>query len=35
MDLNRELQVGHSLVSRTGDAGWTERKVKVPKYTLI
>jgi|GraSoi_2013_80cm_1033760.scaffolds.fasta_scaffold01182_2 hypothetical protein len=27
--------VGHVLVSRTGDAGWTEREVKVPEYTLI
>jgi len=29
------LLSGPFLVSRTGDAGWTERKVKVPKYTLI
>jgi len=26
---------GPFLVSRTGDAGWTERWVKVPEYTLI
>jgi len=27
--------VGHVLVSRTGDLGWTECRVKVPNYTLI
>ena len=26
---------GPVLVSRTGDAGWTERLVKVPKYTVM
>jgi len=30
-----EVPSGPFLVSRTGDAGWTERKVKVPNYTLM
>ena len=35
VDIRMEVSSGPFLVSRTGDAGWTERRVKVPEYTLI
>ena len=30
-----KVSSGPFLVSRTGDAGWTERQVKVPEFTFI
>ena len=35
IELPRGFGFGPFLVSRTGDAGWTEREVKVPECTLI